>query len=103
MSRHDDALFIQLGACNPSGVARSLVKAIDECHAEDMDTMKIRNDHAVRLITHQLAFLMNIRSLDHSPLEDYRTAMEECYLKAGETARNAAKNYAPAAAASSVD
>lgn len=94
MSRHDDALYIQHGASNPAGVARSLVKAIDACHAEGMDTASVRNDPAVRLITHQLAYLMGVSHLDRK-IADYRQAMEACYLLASETVQGLNPQYAP--------
>jgi hypothetical protein len=95
MSRHDDALFIQAGACNPAGIARSLVKAIDECSAEGMDTTSIRSDPAVQLITHQLAYLMSVRDFEDDPIGAYKRAMQACYAKAGDLARATAKIYAP--------
>ena len=94
MSRHDDALFIQQGASNPAGIARSLVKAIDECHAENMDTASIRNDPAVRLITHQLAYLMGVSQFDDS-LSAYRLSMETCYTRASEQVQSLNRSYAP--------
>lgn len=94
MSRFDDALVIQSGASNPAGVARALVKAIDECHAENMDTASVRNDPAVRLITHQLAYLMGISQLD-SELLAYGKAMESCYARASEGIQALNPQYAP--------
>lgn len=63
--RHADAIAIQ-GACNPSGVAISLVEAIREVHAEDRasptprGTIAVQEDHAVRLIVYQLAYLTGV-------------------------------------------
>jgi hypothetical protein len=94
MSRYDDALYIQQGASNPAGIARSLVKAIDECHAENMDTASIRNDPAVRLITHQLAYLMSISQLDGG-ISAYREAMEICYSHASEQVQSLNQQFAP--------
>lgn len=59
--RFKDALFIQQGACNPSGIAHSLVNACKECLDEGVSQ---REDPAVRLIVHQLAFLCNIGEID---------------------------------------
>ena len=59
--RFRNAYMIQQGACNPAGIARSLVEACDECLAEGVSQ---RADPAVRLITHQLAYLMDTRALD---------------------------------------
>ena len=66
-NRNQDACYIQNpGASNPSGVARTLVKALDECQAEGVDR---RADPAVRLIAHQLAHLLNLRQIDDDPCE----------------------------------
>ena len=64
-TRQQDAQFIQAGACNPTGVAHSFIR-----HAKDMmdngaDTNAIRQDPALRLIVHQLAFLMNTPAIDN--------------------------------------
>lgn len=53
--RFADALAIQQGACNPSGIAHSLVDAFREIVDENGDTEA--NDPAVRLILHQLCFM----------------------------------------------
>lgn len=76
--RFDDALFIQAGAVNPSGIARSLVRACSECIAEGASQ---REDPAVRLIVHQLAYLCGSDSLDRG-LSNYHDAMEACRTKA---------------------
>jgi hypothetical protein len=62
--RNRDAIAIQQGACNPSGVARALVRAIDEAREENPDTDSIRRDPACRLICHQLAYLMGVAEID---------------------------------------
>ena len=77
--RHSDALAIQQGACNPSGVARALVRAIDEARSENTDTDYVRNDCAVRLIVHQLAFLCPV---DDKLGGDYSELMAKCDLLA---------------------
>jgi len=68
VNRFADAVFIQAGACNPSGVARALVRAINACLDEKMDTNTVRADPAVRLICHQLAFLLGVPEIDDAPL-----------------------------------
>ena len=55
--RHSDALGIWEGACNPSGIAHSLVSACRECIDENVSQ---REDPAVRLITAQLAYIVGI-------------------------------------------
>jgi hypothetical protein len=64
VNRWGDAVFIQQGACNPSGVARALVRAINACLDVEMDTAAICADPAVRLIGHQLAFLLKVDEID---------------------------------------
>ena len=76
-NRFDDALAIQQGACNPSGVARALVRAINACYAENADTPDVRNDPAVRLICHQLAFLLAVSEIDYK-LDVYGQLEQEC-------------------------
>lgn len=66
--RHADAIAIQLGACNPSGIAHSIVAACAEMRAapNHNGTLEIRNDPAIRLMVHQLAYLCNVREIDDS-------------------------------------
>jgi hypothetical protein len=71
--------MIQQGACNPSGIARSLVEAIDSARADCADTDSVRKDPAVRMIAHQLAFLLNLAEYDHDSAaysRDYRLCEE---------------------------
>ncbi len=62
--RFSDALAIQAGACNPSGIAHSIVAACQEARAEPnhQGTAALTSDPAIRLMVHQLAFLMGIIS-----------------------------------------
>ena len=62
--RFSDALAIQAGACNPSGIAHSIVAACQEARAEPdhKGTAALTSDPAIRLMVHQLAFLMGIIS-----------------------------------------
>jgi len=80
-NRFWDADAIQQGACNPSGIARSLVKAIDEARADPgimvIGTDGVRADPAVRLIVHQLAFLMNTIEYDTDP-DSYARDLRMC-------------------------
>lgn len=62
--RHRAALqIVDPGACNPSGVALALH---DACRHAIAQGVRQREDPAIRLIGHQLAFL-----LDLSPNLDY--------------------------------
>jgi len=64
--RHQDALGIQQGACNPHAIARALVSALDECRAENVAP---DHDVASALICHQLAYLLNVAGIDHGYLD----------------------------------
>jgi hypothetical protein len=55
--RNNNALMISDGACNPSGMARTLVQACDECRQEGGVPS---TDPAVRLIVSQLAYICGI-------------------------------------------
>lgn len=77
MNRFNDALAIQQGASNPSGVARSLVRAIDQARDEGLDTEGIKADPACRLICHQLAFLLGVPALD-THLTEYCRLIDVC-------------------------
>ena len=71
MSRKQDAIAIQ-NACNPAGVARTLVAAIAEMHASPdyAGTDSVKSDPAVRLIVGKLADLCGIaHELDYIALE----------------------------------
>lgn len=74
-NRFWNAYMIQQGACNPSGIARSLVEAIDEQRAENSSTKATCNDPAVRMIAHQLAHVLRLAEYDQNDLawnKDYR-------------------------------
>jgi hypothetical protein len=61
-SRFRDALvIINPGACNPSGVALSIADARREMHEhEKVDTKRICQDPAIRLMVYQLAHLFGV-------------------------------------------
>lgn len=83
--RHNDALYIQAGASNGSGIARALVSAYDEVR-KDPDytgTDMMNRDAAVQLILHQLCHLARIGVDDN--IEggfNYDRAYQECVDKA---------------------
>lgn len=56
-NRFEDALMIWQGACNVSGIARTLVKAVD---AARVDNVQPSADMAVRAIVAQLAYLCGV-------------------------------------------
>ena len=75
--RHADALaLVGGGACNPSGIALTLVHACRQVREEGGD---VRTDPAVRLIATQLAFLLNA----NSDVDDYGALMGACRARAG--------------------
>ena len=76
--RHETALFIAAGACNPSAIAHSIYEACAEMRAEPdhRGTLQIRMDPAIRLMVHQLAFLCDAEGL--SALSNYEHAFNEC-------------------------
>jgi hypothetical protein len=77
VNRNRDAIAVQQGACNPSGVARALVRAIDEAREENPDTDAVRADPACRLLCHQLAFLMGVWRIDNG-MDDYGALIRAC-------------------------
>jgi hypothetical protein len=80
-SRFRDALaIVDPGACNPSGVANSIVDACREIREHEphaASTDEIRGDAAVRLMTHQLAFLITGLTVSQS-LELYKADIAHC-------------------------
>ena len=78
--RHHDAVFIvDPGACNPAGVALAIHNACRQVIAEGGDQ---RTDPAIRLMTTQLAFLVNGNS--DIPLTDYQALLDTCRARAAE-------------------
>ena len=77
--RNRDAIAISDGACNPVAIVNSMVAAIAEMRAQpDFGGWdELCADPALKLMTHQLAFLLNIptcESLDE--WSDWRKACE---------------------------
>ena len=82
-NRFQNALDIQGGACNPSGIALSIVDGCREARAAGKDACK---DAAVRLMVHQLAFICGIAEIEEG-FECYHNLTKEC--EAGkETVKN---------------
>lgn len=76
--RHRDALTITQGACNPSGIAVSILDACREIRAEPghTGTAQITSDPAIRLMVHQLSFIT--RAYDLDDIGQYQNAIEAC-------------------------
>jgi hypothetical protein len=79
-NRYRDAVMIQAGACNPSGIALAIVEGCREARDQGLDPS---TDGAVRLMAHQLSFICRVGELDN--LETYSSLMEECEKKGGLT------------------
>ena len=79
--RHRDALaIVEGGACNPSGITHTLSYALRQIIAEGGSQCA---DPTVRLIVHQLAFLVNA---DHIDPTEYGRLLDTCRAKADTTA-----------------
>lgn len=91
-NRFEDALMIQLGVSNPSGVTRTLLRAINACHRESVSASE---DPAVRLIAHQLAHFCGVEEINHAP-DVYARLTEECDM--GKRACNQARQQKSSAA-----
>lgn len=77
--RYQQALDIQAGAVNPSAIAHSIKEACQEIRAEGGDTKAICDDPAVRLMVHQLDFLVKASSLEGNGCsDDYLSCMTRC-------------------------
>jgi hypothetical protein len=76
--RHRDALMIIEGACNPSGIALAFIDGCVEARKElaFRGTDQLRKDPALRLMTHQLAFLMGVGS--DIGLDEYHRCLTIC-------------------------
>ena len=76
-TRQEDAVFIQLGACNPTAIAHSFINHAQAMRENDnADTNTLCSDPALRLIAHQLAFLMGSFAINDSH-EEYTRLMAE--------------------------
>ena len=77
MKRHNDAIAIQGGACNPIAICNTLLRATEEIRTETgsmLPTDAILNDPAFRLMVHQLAFLTRSGDVD----SNYNELMTAC-------------------------
>lgn len=63
--RNKNAVAAQQGACNPIPMIRALQDGVEEMKAEDPNYYfsKVRNDPALRLIVHQLAYILNVNDM----------------------------------------
>lgn len=91
MTRFEAAKFIGDGACNPIAVAGSLHKYMLEMSRNGADHTTIRNDPALRMICHQLAFLMGSDRMsdDFSEYRKVTTQVKLAIRAARQPQRNA--------------
>ena len=84
-SRFRDALVIvSPGACNPSGVALSIVDGCREMREHDhADTNHVRQDPAIRLMVYQLAHLFGVAGHQYD-LVHYMTDEAACKQRLAE-------------------
>jgi len=77
-NRHSDALFITQGACNPIAIVKRIHAALEEVMASPdyKGTMSQKEDPAVRLMVHQLAFLVGVG--EGAMPEAYTEAYAKC-------------------------
>lgn len=82
-NRFDNAVAIQEGACNPSGILHSMLEACEEIRAnpEHTGTDQLRADPALRLMAHQLNYLLNVGEIDRD-LDVYGKLVHECRTRA---------------------
>lgn len=83
-NRFDNAVGIQEGACNPSGIMYSMLQACEEIRAEPdhTGTDQLRADPALRLMAHQLCYLLRVGAIDNEP-NVYGELLHECRTRAG--------------------
>ena len=78
-NRYYNALAIQEGACNPSGILNSMLDACREIrdNPDHSGTDELRADPALRLMAHQLSYLLRVAEIDND-LDVYRDLTEQC-------------------------
>ena len=77
MKRHSNAIAISDGACNPRAIINSMQAAIVEMNGADTPTTLA--DPALKLMVHQLCFLMGIPTSE--PASDWCGWREFCTEK----------------------
>lgn len=75
--RNQDALAISDGACDPRAIIGAMKRAIDELVSEGtVGTDDILRDPALKLMTHQLAYLQGIPTRES--MDDWLTWRKQC-------------------------
>ena len=94
--RHDDALTIAAGACNPSGIANAIFEACRELRAEPdfSGTKQMCHDPAIRLMVHQLAYIMGVHNgIDEfTDKPEYSDCTKAC-REGSDTVQTPARDY----------
>jgi hypothetical protein len=73
--RHADAcMIVDPGACNPSGIAHSIIEACAEVRSEGGGTQGSCDDPAVRLMVYQLAWICKVTDA----MSDYNESLNLC-------------------------
>lgn len=80
--RHKNAILINEGACNPSGIAHAILEACREIRAEPgySGTDQMRRDPALRLMVNQLSLLLGNGEM---PSLDWAECGRECRTLTG--------------------
>lgn len=75
-----------MGACNPSGIAHSIIQACAEMreNPETSDTDMLTSDPAIRLMVHQLAFICKVDEINHGNVMLYPELIVKCETEAKE-------------------
>lgn len=74
MFRNRDAKKIQQGACNPVAILATMHAHGLAMYHNGFGTDAVRNDPAMRIMCHQLAYLMAVGQIDDS-LDEYANLM----------------------------
>jgi hypothetical protein len=81
MKRHFDAIAISDGACNPRAIINSMARALADEELVAADTPTVCADPALKLMVHQLAFLMGIPTGEE--MQDWADWRDACEFEAG--------------------
>lgn len=88
--RYSDAIAISDGASNPSGIAHAIIDACAEIRSEGKGNDAMRYDPALRLMTHQLGFLLGFNEFEmrasDSSWDDWRAECRRAIASAKEPA-----------------
>lgn len=76
MRRNQEAIAISDGACNPVAIVNAMQRAIQEIRDGGGDHPAILGDPALKLMTHQLAFLQGIPTMEG--LDDWQAWRKAC-------------------------